>query len=203
MTKVFHLMAACTISVVLATSSIAPASRRSPSSALITASIGWRVPSGAARCTSIASRTHEFSCSTNNNRPCGVAGGSLCNHLRMLVDEAVQQLVSLNQIVQGGSARRVSIMMTALLQMLQGDYRSAVAGARSLIATNPNYAHPHWILTSSLGHLGRRDEAQVALARWIAIAPQQIRLIEMGLPCLDPQDTDRFLEGLRFAGWNG
>jgi hypothetical protein len=40
---------------------------------------------------SIASRTHEFSCSTNNNRPCGGAGGSLCNHLRLLVDEAVQQ----------------------------------------------------------------------------------------------------------------
>ena len=40
---------------------------------------------------SIASRTHEFSCSTNNNRPCGGAGRGLCNHLITLVDEAVQQ----------------------------------------------------------------------------------------------------------------
>ena len=40
---------------------------------------------------SIASGDHGLSYSTNNNRPCGGAGGSLCNHLRLLVDEAVQQ----------------------------------------------------------------------------------------------------------------
>jgi hypothetical protein len=39
----------------------------------------------------IAARTHEFHCSTNNNRPCGGLGGSLCNHLRSLVAEAVLQ----------------------------------------------------------------------------------------------------------------
>jgi hypothetical protein len=40
---------------------------------------------------SIAARTHEFSCSTNNNRPCGGLSSSLCNHLRTLVAEAVLQ----------------------------------------------------------------------------------------------------------------
>jgi hypothetical protein len=41
---------------------------------------------------SITARTHEYSCSTNNNRPCGgAAHGSLCSHLQMLVDEAVVQ----------------------------------------------------------------------------------------------------------------
>ncbi|MFC4949741.1 hypothetical protein [Pseudonocardia sp. GCM10023141] len=39
----------------------------------------------------IAAGTHGFSCSTNNNRPCGGLGATLCNHLRTLVDEAVLQ----------------------------------------------------------------------------------------------------------------
>lgn len=33
----------------------------------------------------------NFSCSTNNNRPCGGLRGSPCNHLRSLLDEAIAQ----------------------------------------------------------------------------------------------------------------
>ncbi|ONH24285.1 hypothetical protein [Pseudofrankia asymbiotica] len=41
---------------------------------------------------SIVAGTHEYSCGTNNNRPCGgLTGGGLCNHLRALVDAAVLQ----------------------------------------------------------------------------------------------------------------
>ncbi|MBB5867328.1 hypothetical protein F4553_000707 [Allocatelliglobosispora scoriae] len=40
---------------------------------------------------SITAREHAFSCSTNNNRPCGGARGSLCKHLQTLVDEAIVQ----------------------------------------------------------------------------------------------------------------
>jgi hypothetical protein len=40
---------------------------------------------------SITARDHAYSCSTNNNRPCGGLRGSLCNHLRALADEAVEQ----------------------------------------------------------------------------------------------------------------
>ncbi|WP_352244378.1 hypothetical protein [Microtetraspora sp. NBRC 13810] len=40
---------------------------------------------------SIGAGTHGFSCSTNNNRPCGGLHGSPCKHLRALVDEAVLQ----------------------------------------------------------------------------------------------------------------
>lgn len=35
--------------------------------------------------------TLNFSCSTNNNRPCGGLRGSPCNHLRSLLDEAIAQ----------------------------------------------------------------------------------------------------------------
>ncbi|MET7597055.1 hypothetical protein ABZS84_18565 [Streptomyces sp. NPDC005481] len=40
---------------------------------------------------SVASGTHAYACSTNNNRPCGGARGSFCNHIRALVTEAVLQ----------------------------------------------------------------------------------------------------------------
>ncbi len=40
---------------------------------------------------SIAAGTYAYACSTNNNRPCGGARGSFCNHIRALVGEAVLQ----------------------------------------------------------------------------------------------------------------
>ncbi|MET7640882.1 hypothetical protein [Streptomyces sp. NPDC005438] len=40
---------------------------------------------------SVEAATFTFACSTNNNRPCGGARGTFCNHLRALVSEAVLQ----------------------------------------------------------------------------------------------------------------
>jgi hypothetical protein len=40
---------------------------------------------------SVAAGSYAYSCSTNNNRPCGGARGSFCNHIRALVGEAVLQ----------------------------------------------------------------------------------------------------------------
>ncbi|KAA5830720.1 hypothetical protein F1721_22345 [Saccharopolyspora hirsuta] len=40
---------------------------------------------------SVAAGSYAFTCSTNNNRPCGGARGSFCNHIRALLAEAVLQ----------------------------------------------------------------------------------------------------------------
>ena len=40
---------------------------------------------------SVTAGTYAFACSTNNNRPCGGARGSFCNHIRTLISEAVLQ----------------------------------------------------------------------------------------------------------------
>ncbi|MFD3327925.1 hypothetical protein [Streptomyces sp. NPDC058701] len=40
---------------------------------------------------SVAAGTYAFACSTNNNRPCGGARGSFCNHIRALIGEAALQ----------------------------------------------------------------------------------------------------------------
>lgn len=40
---------------------------------------------------SIAAGTYTFTCSTNNNRPCGGVRGSFCKHIRAMINEAVLQ----------------------------------------------------------------------------------------------------------------
>ena len=40
---------------------------------------------------SVAAGTYTFACSTNNNRPCGGARGSFCNHIQGLINEGVLQ----------------------------------------------------------------------------------------------------------------
>ncbi|MFD7550483.1 hypothetical protein ACFV0R_09650 [Streptomyces sp. NPDC059578] len=40
---------------------------------------------------SVTAGTYAFACSTNNNRPCGGARGTYCNHIRALLVEAVLQ----------------------------------------------------------------------------------------------------------------
>ncbi|WP_240969972.1 hypothetical protein [Actinacidiphila epipremni] len=40
---------------------------------------------------SVAAGTFAYTCSTNNNRPCGGAYGGFCNHIRALIGEAVLQ----------------------------------------------------------------------------------------------------------------
>ncbi|GAA2778164.1 hypothetical protein [Crossiella cryophila] len=40
---------------------------------------------------SVAAGDYTFSCSTNNNRPCGGANGVFCNHIHALITESVLQ----------------------------------------------------------------------------------------------------------------
>ena len=40
---------------------------------------------------SVQAGNYAYACSTNNNRPCGGARGSFCNHIRALISEAVLQ----------------------------------------------------------------------------------------------------------------
>ena len=40
---------------------------------------------------SVEAVSYRFACSTNNNRPCGGARGSFCNHLLAMINEAVLQ----------------------------------------------------------------------------------------------------------------
>jgi hypothetical protein len=76
---------------------------------------------------SISAATHGFSCSTNNNRPCGgLRGTAACKHLRALADEAVLQY-GLDRV-----ARYLRVEAAAgedLIDRLDGTRESAPAAA--------------------------------------------------------------------------
>jgi hypothetical protein len=66
-----------------------------------------------------------FTCSTNNNRPCGGANGWFCNHIRAMITEAVLQY----------GAERV----TRYLRVeTAGDEADAQAIASAMTATRPS-----------------------------------------------------------------
>jgi TolB-like protein len=115
-----------------------------------------------------------------------------------------RHLATLRQINPSGSGRRVTMMFNASLHLIRGEYDLAAVEAGALVASNPKYPTPYWILISSLGHLGRRDEARSPLAQWVAMMPgHSAMLSEVGMPSVDPEDSRRILAGLRAAGWNG
>jgi hypothetical protein len=66
---------------------------------------------------SVAAGSYAFSCSTNNNRPCGGARGSFCNHIFALITEAVLQYgaerVARYLRVEAEDAQSIHALMTA------------------------------------------------------------------------------------------
>jgi hypothetical protein len=66
---------------------------------------------------SVAAGTYAFSCSTNNNRPCGGARGGFCNHILGLIGEAVLQYgaerVARYLRVEGADGHAVAAAMQA------------------------------------------------------------------------------------------
>jgi hypothetical protein len=72
---------------------------------------------------SITAVSHDFSCSTNNNRPCGGAGYSMCNHLRALVEQAGMQY----GIARVARYLRVELEDDNLIGKLRGQRQSTPA----------------------------------------------------------------------------
>lgn len=81
---------------------------------------------------SVEAGTYAFACSTNNNRPCGGARGSFCNHIRALIGEAVLQYgvervtryLKVEVSDEGADADTVAYAMTST-RPAQGDSSAA------------------------------------------------------------------------------
>lgn len=93
---------------------------------------------------SIAAGSYAYACSTNNNRPCGGARGSFCNHLRALINEAVLQYgaerVARYLKVDGAdgeaTAQSLAADMTAA-RPPHGDAAAAAPSSAASCATSP------------------------------------------------------------------
>ena len=93
------------------------------------------------------------------------------------------------------------ITMRAQALITMARYEEALEWA-SKAARLPN-AHSHVLgaVASSLGHLGRIDEARRALGEILRLRPDYSRrLVEASFPYRHREDLERYLEGLRKAG---
>lgn len=87
---------------------------------------------------SVAASTYAFACSTNNNRPCGGARGSFCNHIRALVTEAVLQYgadrVARYLRVEPGAAQADAAALTAAMTGARPPQADGKAAAASVFS---------------------------------------------------------------------
>ena len=82
-----------------------------------------------------------------------------------------------------------------------GNYDEAVEWAAKAIEQNSRLPAGHRNLAASYGQLGRKKEAQSALANTLQLVPGlTLGHVTKHVPLGDPDAMDRYAEGLRKAG---
>jgi tetratricopeptide (TPR) repeat protein len=83
----------------------------------------------------------------------------------------------------------------------KGDYERAVLVGRRAVTTTPNFIAGYKPLIASLGHLGRRDEAQLYIRKLLSLEPNfSIERFGRMYSIKKVSDRDRYMTGLRRAG---
>jgi DNA-binding SARP family transcriptional activator len=83
----------------------------------------------------------------------------------------------------------------------KGEYERAVLAGCRAVEANPDFVNGYKPLLASLGHLGRRDEAQVFVTKLLSLEPDfTIEKFRQTYPIKTTFDRDRYLQGLRLAG---
>ena len=82
-------------------------------------------------------------------------------------------------------------------------YEEAVLCSERAIQRHPTNPDAHLVLASSLGHLGRVDEARTALDTYGRLLPNQLERANLVWSYKHEADNEHFHDGLRKAGWKG
>ena len=100
------------------------------------------------------------------------------------------------------NSRQQHVHFLATAYFVAGDYETAAALFRDRIALNPNTDLSRAFLSSALGHLGKLDEARKVWRELEAINPRYSPVEHIGrLPFRNPADAEKFIAGLRKAGF--
>jgi TolB-like protein/Tfp pilus assembly protein PilF len=82
-----------------------------------------------------------------------------------------------------------------------GEYERAVLLGRRLVKANPNFVAGYKPLIASLGHLGRRDEAELYIRKLLALEPDfTVERFGRHYPLKKAGDRRRYMKGLLLAG---
>lgn len=88
-----------------------------------------------------------------------------------------------------------------IASMLSGKYEDAVRIGRQVLRNNPNFHANYRPLISSLGHLGRAEEAEPVMDEFVKYQPDfSVSWHLENYPPLDDDKTETYIEGLRKAG---
>lgn len=83
----------------------------------------------------------------------------------------------------------------------KGDYERAVLVGRRAVTTNPDFVAGYKPLIASLGHLDRRNEAQLYIRKLLSLEPNfTIERFGQVYSFKKPEDRERYIAGLRLAG---
>ncbi len=92
-------------------------------------------------------------------------------------------------------------MALVIVQLMRGDYESAVEAGRRAIELNPLFSSTYKSYLSALGWTGRTRQAAEVRDRLLAIEPGfTLRQALARSPFRRPEDLERYAEGLRRAG---
>ena len=83
------------------------------------------------------------------------------------------------------------------------DFKQAVECSRKAIERKSDNPYPHFVLASSLGHMGQVEEAGQALNECLSLRPDFIETYPQLEMYKNPADRQHILDGLRQAGWDG
>ncbi len=116
-------------------------------------------------------------------------------------DKALSMLARCRQIMPFDPHPYYFDTARCIASMLSGRYEDAVRIGQQVLRNNPNFHANYRPLISSLGHLGRMDEATPLLQEFSKIQPDfSVDWHLATYPPLDQELTDRYVEGLKLAG---
>ncbi len=116
-------------------------------------------------------------------------------------DKALNLLGRCRQIMPFDSHPYYFDTARCIASMLSGRYEDAVRIGKQVLRNNPNFHANYRPLISSLGHLGRSEEAIPVVAEFSKFQPDfSVSWHLKNYPPLEEEITERYIEGLRLAG---
>jgi DNA-binding SARP family transcriptional activator/Flp pilus assembly protein TadD len=114
-------------------------------------------------------------------------------------DEALQRLRRYREL--GSPHLYYFECLYTIAYTFKGDYERAVLVGRRAVEGNPNHVAGYKPLVASLGHLGRRGEAQEYLSKLLALEPNfTVERFGQDYSFKKMSDRERYIAGLRLAG---
>jgi len=145
-----------------------------------------------------ASREADAALSLNPNYAWAVnARGTL----HLYLGEPAEAIRLLERAIRLDPAQQQHKHFLGAAYFVSGDYETAATLFKERIARTPNTDLTRAYLASTLGHLGRADEARAIWRELMEINPKYSYVEHVGrLPFKNPADAERIVEGLRKAG---